>query len=245
VFYLSDESPGVRFELDRIRISRKRNRTIIVHRGDKGPDFAKDSGFFAVVSVKDFLEYKPKTTGPGKLSPQARKTLKSLMSTASPAASPSDLLLSLKCQIVDSGTPEGKADPATSYFVTPENAPAFANYVVNLPDSFLRWNAISQDTRLRGIQPTVARFNELYVSLRMAFAAAACLGFTASLAASVGLLAKIASMPKTTHAENQERVNQLMKVIDIAKRFDALTESRRWSEKIEAFRESILEDPFI
>jgi hypothetical protein len=129
--------------------------------------------------------------------------------------------------------------------VTENNSDAFVNYVQLLPDSFLRWNAISQDMRVRGIQPDLDDYNALYRSLRMAFVASTCLGFTGSIAGTVGLLAKVTSMAKTNQAENQARVERHMQILDIAQRFNALTRQGAWGEKIEAFQESILEDPFM
>ena len=65
------------------------------------------------------------------------------------------------------------------------------------------------------------------------------------MACAIGLLAKVASMVKHSRAENRERVDLYMSILDIALRFDALTEAHAWADKIEAFRESILEDPFV
>jgi len=79
----------------------------------------------------------------------------------------------------------------------------------------------------------------------MAFVASTCLGFTSSIACTTGLLSKITSMAKPNQAENQPRIERYMKILDIAQRFDALTKQGSWEEKIEAFRESILEDPFM
>jgi hypothetical protein len=153
----------------------------------------------------------------------------------------------MPCEIVDSGMPAGhrEFDPATSYFVTPSNAPAFVGYVRNLPDALQRWNAISQDIRLRGIQPSLDDFNALYRSLRMAFVCAASLGFTASIALTTGLLSKVASMAKPDRLENATRIERYMRVLDIAAGFDALTKRRAWASKIDAFRDAILADPFL
>lgn len=247
IFYLDGDSPGVKFEIDRISEYGLEPQTIIVYRGDRVPASVQSDRYAGIILLEEFLDVVKDKTGPGKLSKQSKRLLKKLISSATGQSAVSSRLLRMPCQIVDPGCPDDidQIDPETSYFVTESNAAAFVSYVLNLPDSFLRWNAISQDMRLRGIQPSVDEFNALYLSLRMAFISAACLGFTSSISCTIGLLSKVTSMVKHEPAENQERVELYMQILDIARRFDALTEQHGWSDKIEAFRDSILEDPFM
>ena len=247
LLYVDGDSPGVAFELDRIRAHGQESRCVVVHRAPAPPAMTKGRSYVDVLPSKQFLDTKEGETGPGKLSDRARAVLRRLADAATTRAAPSERLRTLRCEIVDTGAPEQPdgIDPARSYFITERNAGAFVHYVQSLPESLTRWNAISQDIRLRGIQPSTEAYNALYHSVRMAFASAACLGLTASVALTLGLATKVASMAKTTKAENRERVRQCMRVLDIAKRFDALTERHEWGEKIEAYRQSILEDPFV
>jgi hypothetical protein len=251
LFYVDGSSPGVQFELESVHRHGLDPHTVIVHTGARAPEFDRDRDYAAVMPIDTFLagekNKETKETGPGKLSRTAKSLLKSLAADAKAGRTPSSRLMDMPCDIVDAGMPAGfdEVDPETSYFVTPKNAAAFVGYVQNLPDSMLRWNAISQDIRLRGIQPSLDDFNALYLALRMAFVSAACLGFTGSIALTTGLLCKVASMAKPNKAENPLRIERYMRVLDLATRFDALTERRAWTEKIQAFRESILEDPFM
>lgn len=247
ILYVDGKSPGVNFEIDRIREHGLMSQTIVVYRGKHAPDLGGISGYAAVMRADQFLKKPAGNTGPGTLSKSAHDLLRGLASAASTMMAPTQRLLTMPCEIVDSGVPAGfeQADPANSYLVTADNSDAFVNYVQHLPDSFLRWNAISQDIRLRGIQPDLDDYNALYLSLRMAFLASACLGFTCSIACTAGLLAKVTSMAKTNRAENQARVERYMRVLDTAQRFNALTKRGSWGQKIEAFRASILEDPFM
>jgi hypothetical protein len=247
LFYVGGPSPGVKFEIERVRQHRLGPRTVLVHKGTTAPGFCHDHDYAAVMSVNKFLDGTRKKTGPGTLSKTAKTLLRNLTSSAITRRAPSQQLLTMPCDIVDPDVAADcmLADPEKSYFVTPSNAAAFMNYVQNLPDSLLRWNAISQDIRLRNIQPTLNDFNALYLALRMAFMSATCLGFTASIALTTGLLCKVASMAKPNQAENEERVKHYMSVLDIAGQFDALTTRKVWGDKIEAFRDSILEDPFM
>lgn len=247
ILYVDEESPGVNFEIGRIREYGLEPQTVLVHRGNAAPDFAQSAQYAGVMSVDKFIKAARKKRNPGILSNRSGSLLRQLDSKATTQTVPSQRLLTMPCEIVDPGIPADfdQADPETSYFVAASNAAAFVNYVENLPDSLFQWNAMSQDMRLRGIQPQLADFNALYRSLRMAFASASCLGFTASIACTIGLLAKVSSMAKHSPTENQKRVKQYMRILDIAGRFDTLTEHRAWAEKIEAFRNSILEDPFM
>jgi hypothetical protein len=247
ILYVSGESPGVNFEIDRIRENGLGPQTVVLYRGEQDSRFGDAVNYAAVMHVSQFLEKSDGKTGPGTLSKSADALLRGLASSAITRTTPTQRLLKMPCEVVDSGVLTGfdRADTATSYFVTVNNADAFVNYVQHLPDSFVRWNAISQDIRLRGIQPDLDSYNELYRSLRMAFVASTCLGFTGSIACTVGLLAKVTSMAKPNKAENQARVERYMQILDIAQRFNALTRERKWGGKIEAYRQSILEDPFM
>jgi len=245
VFYLGEQSPGVEFEIGRVRHHGLEQRTVVVHKGRSAPEFCRGRPYAAVIPIDNFLVQKrTQKTGPGDLSKTGMTALRELASTAKSRTAPSRRLQSMCGAIVDPGAPAGfsQSDPETSYFVTDVNAAAFISYVQNLPDAMLRWNAISQDMRLRNIQPRLDDFNALYLALRMAFVSAACLGFTASIALTTGLLSKVASIVKND--EYDERVELYMQALDTAVAFDALTERRAWGEKIEAYRDSILEDPF-
>jgi hypothetical protein len=247
VFYIDDESPGVEFELDCILRQDLASRTVVVHRGGT-PDFTKCSNFAAVMPALSCLSPNPAGAGPGKLSQSVLRVLRRLSEDGIRTPAVSSALCELPCAIVDPMVPAGAAksfDAETSYFVTATTAPAFKWYLENLPDSIERWNGVSQDMRLRGIQPTAERFDRLFTGLRMALAGALCLGFCASTAAMLGLLAKVASIAKTRDPEaNREHKALTLEVTTIADRFNALTERSEWGEKIAAFRESILEDPF-
>jgi hypothetical protein len=246
ILYVDGESPGVNFEIDCIREHGLESQTAVVYRREQAPNLDDVTSYAAVMHVSQFLAKTDGKTGPGTLSKSANDLLRRLASAATTRKAPTQRLLNMPCEVVDSGVSIGfdQADSATSYFVTDKNSDAFVNYVLLLPDSFLRWNAISQEIRLRGIQPDLDDYNALYRSLRMAFVASTCLGFTSSIACTAGLLAKVTSMAKPSQAENQARIERYMKILDIAQRFNALTKQGSWEEKIEAFRESILEDPF-
>jgi hypothetical protein len=247
VFYIDDDSPGVEFELDCILQRDLASRTAVVHRGGT-PDFTKRSKFAAVMPISSCLTASPTGTGPGKLSQSILRVLHRLSEDGIRTPAVSGALRELPCAIVDPMLPAGVTESfnaETSYFVTATTAPAFKWYLENLPDSLERWNGVSQDMRLRGIQPTAERFNQLFKGLRMALAGALCLGFCASTAAMLGLLAKVASMAKTRDPEaNREHRVLTLEVTTIADRFNALSERGEWGEKIAAFRGSILEDPF-
>ncbi len=247
IVYLEDDSPGMAFEIERIRADSLEPRTLLIHRGDGVPSFAESADYAGVMHIEEFLQGLPGGTGPGALTPKAEHLLRAMSSTSRTRTPPSHDLLNLRCEIVDSGASDDATatDPGESYFVTSRNAAAFIWFVEKFPDSLMQWNAISQDIRLRGIQPSVDDFNDLYTALRMAFVGAACLGFTSSMALVLGLLCKVTSMAKQGAQEDQERVGLYMRILDIALRFDALTEPQAWAEKIEAFRESIVTDPYM
>jgi hypothetical protein len=246
IFYLNGESAGVDFELDCIRAHGLGPRTVVVYRGNKAPELGESADYAGVVHVNQFLARTEGKPGPAKLSSSASDLLRRLASTATTRKSPTRRLLSMPCEVVDSDAPSGPglANPASTYVVTANNADAFVNYVEKLPDAFLSWNAISQNMRLRNIQPDVDEYNALCGALQMAFVASTCLGFTASMACTLGLLAKVTSMPKPNPSEGPKRVERYMQILDIAQRFNALTSKHSWGEKIEAFRQSIQEDPF-
>jgi hypothetical protein len=245
VFYVEGDSPGVAFEVEQVRAHGLAARTVVVFKGPNPPIFANVDAYAAVLPIGQFLETTV-GTGAARLSSSADVLLRRLAGSAPTGATVPDNLLGIPCRIVDPAGASAIDEPVvdTDYLVTDSNADAFVNYVVELPDSMLRWNAISQDMRLRGIQPSLENFNALYRSLRMAFVSATCLGFTSSMALTLGLLSKVASMAKLGTDEDRARVAEYMRVLDIAQRFDALTENQAWQEKIEAYRESILEDPF-
>jgi len=247
IFYLDGVSPGVNFEIDCIRKYGMESQTLLIYRCEHAPDIGNVDDFASVMSIGEFIEKNDGKIGPGTLSRKAADLLRGLVSTATTKKASTQRLLTMPCEIVDPGMPLGfsHVDEMTSYFITEINSAAFLNYVQSLPDSFLQWNTISQDIRLHGIQPNLDDYNSLYRSLRMAFVASTCLGFTASIACTVGLLAKVTSIAKPNQAENQARIKRYMQILDIAQRFNAQTKNRAWAEKIEAFRESILEDPFM
>jgi hypothetical protein len=243
VLYVDTDGPGVEFERDRIREHGQEQRTVLVHRTKAAPTGA----YAAALPVTAFLKTTQTRPGPQDLSAESRSLLRRLLSTHGTRPPASKHLTALRCHIVDSALDGDvlESSAETTFVVTASNVAAFVGYVEQFPDSLLMWNKMSQDMRLRGLQPRLDDFNELYVSLRMALACAACLGFTSSVAALIGLLCKVASMPKRSEQENQARIAHYMKLLDIALRFDALTNTRCWSEKIEAFRDSILNDPYM
>src|SRR5437868_1334614 len=214
IFYLSGRSAGVDFEIDRIRELGLDSRTVVVYRGDTVPVFAASGRYADVLPVSRFLTGVRGKTGPGVLTKSAERLLRDLAVAATTRAAPSQRLQTMPCEIVDSGehVSLNDSDARQSYFVTSSNAAAFVSYVNEFPDSLMRWNAISQQIRLNGIQPDIDDFNALYTSLRMTFVSAACLGFTSSVACAIGLLAKVASMVKHSRAENRERVDLYMSI---------------------------------
>jgi hypothetical protein len=239
--------PGVEYELGRIREHNLEGQTLLVHRGDIAPHVAQPGRYAAVIDIARFLKPARGKRGPGKLRRSSRSLLRSLAENATTRTPASERLLTMPCEVVDtdpSGT-FGQAESETDYLVTEVNADAFVSYVTNVPEALLQWNAVSQNMRLRGIQPDRETYDALYRSLMMAFFSAACLGFTSSIALTLGLLAKVTSIAKFDQAENRKRLEQYDRLLDIAERFDKLTEQHASIEKIRAFRESIHEDPYM
>ncbi len=241
LLYIDKDSPGVLFELNRIRDSGLEPHTVVVYREAK-PDFTEDDRYAAVMSLDEFIDADNEKTGPGKISDTAKRTLQDIMANAVTRKAPSERLLSMPCNLVDPGAPavDDGSDPDQSFFVTAWTASAFVSYIDNMPTAYFLWNEIARNTTHHGIQPGIDDINRLYLSLRKAFYASACLGFTASMALTLGLLCRVSAIVRLPDTDNHARIEPYMQILDIAKRFDALTKSGIWGEKIEAYRKTIL-----
>lgn len=246
VFYLDEATPGASFELETIRSLGLESRTVLVHTPRAAvPDDA--ATFAATFGVQEFLTLS-KDLMDARLKAPARRRLEGLMRDGFRPESVDDLLTSIPCEVVDPKVPPhlaGQFAPSRAFPVTPSNLTAFGWYVSGLPDALLQWNAINRLLYEEKRAPTIAAMNELLVSLFRGALGAAALGLTASLGGLIGLRAIVAHLVVSPDAASMPaRNDDLLRVIEIANRFDDLTSAHYWRRYNDEWRDGIVEGRF-
>jgi len=139
----------------------------------------------------------------------------------------------------------GKYDPFRTFCITPSNLTAFDWFVSGLPDALVQWNDIDRLLYQEKRAPTIAAMNQLLGSLFRGGLGAASLGLTASLGGLIGLRAIVAHLvvvPDLT--KGRARNDNLLRVLEIANRFDTLTDRHAWRRYNDEWRKAIVEGRF-
>ena len=242
VFYLDEATPGASFELETIRARNLRARTVLVHT-DRASLPADAESFAATFRASEFLTLS-KDLMQARLRPPARKCLDALMRDDFRPKPVDKALLSIPCNVVDPKVPErfaGKYDAIRTFCITPSNLTAFGWFVSGLPDALLQWNEIDRVLYQQKRAPTIAAMNQLLGSLYRGGLGAASLGLTASLGGLIGLRAIVAHLVVVPdRAKSRARNDNLLRVLEIANRFDALTARHDWRKYNDGWREAIV-----
>ena len=115
--------------------------------------------------------------------------------------------------------------------ITRSNLTAFGWFVSGLPDALLQWNSIDRLLYQQKRAPTIAAMNQLLGSLSRGCLGAASLGLTASLGGLIGLHAIVAHLVVVPDpVKGRARNDNLLRILKIANRFDALTDRHDWRE---------------
>lgn len=246
VFYLADASGGVDFELDEIERLGLAARTVLVHDRD---DFAlptRRRGFAAVIPLSQFLT--PGVDEAVRMTKPALQRLTALACDAYRPPIPAPSLARLPFSLVDPGGPEelpDGLDPERSLVITEENATAFAWYVSAFPAAIETWNHIARGLYREKRAPTRDVLDSLQRHLIQASLGASALGFTASLSALIGFRTIFANLVQIPDVEvRAQRKANLLKLLELADRFDDLTQRKIWRAQNDKWRETILEDAF-
>lgn len=246
VFYLDEATPGASFELDTIRGRNLNARTLIVHT-DRASLPGDAESFAATFRVSEFLTLS-KDLMQARLRPPAHKCLEGLMRDDFRPKPVDKALLSVPCNVVDPKVPErfaGKYDPFRTFCITPSNLTAFGWFVSGLPDALVQWNDIDRLLYQQKRAPTIAAMNQLLESLFRGGLGAASLGLTASLGGLIGLRAIVAHLVVVPDpAKSRARNDNLLRVLEIANRFDALTDRHDWRKYNDEWRKAIVEGRF-
>ena len=243
VFYLDEATPGASFELDTIRSRKLRARTVLVHTDRASlPDDARS--FAATFSASGFLTLS-KDLMQASLRASVRKCLEKLMGDDFRAKPVDQALVSIPCNVIDPKVPArfaGKYDPSRTFCVTPGNLTAFGWFVSGLPEALTQWNEINRLLYHEKRAPTIAAMNQQFRSLYQGCLGAAALGLTASLGGLIGLRAIVSHLIVVPdRAKSRARNDDLLRVLEIADRFDALSERHDWRKYNQQWRESIVE----
>jgi len=246
VFYLDEATPGASFELDSIRARNLNARTVLV--GSERASLPADSGSFAATfRASEFLTLS-KDLMQARLRKPALKRLEGLMRDDFRPTPVDEALLSIPCNVVDPKVPErfaGKYDPFRTFCVTPSNLTAFGWFVSGLPDALLQWSEIDRLLYEQKRAPAIAAMNQLLGSLFRGGLGAASLGLTASLGGLIGLRAIVSHLVVVPDpAKSRARNDNLLRVLEIANRFDALTRRHDWRKYNDEWRKAIVEGRF-
>jgi hypothetical protein len=246
VFYLDEATPGASFELDTIRARNLKARTVIVHT-DRASLPEDAESFAATFRASEFLTLS-KDLMQARLRSPARKRLEGLMRDDFRPKPVDNALLSIPCNVVDPKVPErfaGKYDAFQAFCITSSNLTAFGWFVSGLPDALLQWNDIDRLLYQQKRAPTIAAMNQLLGSLFRGCLGAASLGLTASLGGLIGLHAIVAHLVVVPDPDkSRARNDNLLRALEIANRFDALTDRHDWRKYNDEWRQAIVEGRF-
>lgn len=249
VFYLDESTHSIAFELDLIRARNLTARTILVHT-DKAPLPPDAKSFAGAFRISDFLTLS-KDLMKAQLKESAYKCLKKLMLDGFRSAIIDETLFSIPCNLVDPKVPEhslnrmDKYDPFQTFFVTPSNLAAFDWFLSGLPDAMQQWNEIDRMLYRDKKAPSIQAFNQLLGSLFRGQVGAASLGLTSSLGGLIGLRAIVSHLVVVPDKKkSRARNDNLLRVIEIANRFDNLTHRHDWRKYNDEWRNAILEGRF-
>jgi hypothetical protein len=241
--YLDDDSPGTSIELDMLRAQKLEARTVLVLSPRARPPKDADS-FAAAIPVTDFLSLS-KDLMTARLRPLVRGRLEGLMRDNFQPKPIDEQLLSIPCNVVDPKAPAELTqgyDPFQTFWITRSNLTAFGWFVSGLPDALSQWNAISRQLFDKKRAPTIAALNELLGSLFRGAIGAASLGLTSTLGGLIGLRANVSQLVVVPDsAQSKARNKDLLRVLEIANRFDGLTDRHDWRKHNDSWREGILE----
>jgi|SRR6266568_5738251 len=245
VFYLGNESKGVRFELDEIASARLAARTILLYAGKHAPDADEYNGFAAVLPISQAVQRIGKKKE-FRLSKYMLAIVRRIRRVRHPTPHMPAWLMDLPCGVVDPKVPEeiaSRYDLAHSFFVTPSNITALYWYAYGFPQAMEIWNRIARALFREKRAPSRADLDTLQADLIMASTGAAALGLVASLACITALRTMFAALIVEPHGKRRaSRKERFLQLFDIAARLDALTERHTWRSQIAKWRQLIVED---
>jgi hypothetical protein len=247
VFYIGDESEGVRFELDEIVSAGLASRTLLLI-VDKPASAAGDyDDFAAVLPLSKVLKLSGKKDE-FRLSNEVLSIIRGLWRNSHRPPRTPPWLTDLPCGIVDPKVAEETAaryDLAHSFFVTPSNITALFWYANGFPEAYETWNRIAGGLSREKRAPSRTDVDTLQRALIMASTGAASLGLVESLACLTALRTVFAGIiVEPDPRRRASRKKHFLQLFDIADRFDALATRHFWRPQIAKWREAIVEDAF-